>query len=160
MEQEKKLNMIGLIIRLVIIVPALIFGIMVMASGINAESPAEDIEALKNSVHFGGVFAISFIALLGCAALVLFFFVLLLVTRPMVAVKSILGIIIAAIFFFILYGIGSSDSVETLRLANNVVADQATIDFAHAGIITALVAITLSAILAVGLGFVMKLFRN
>jgi hypothetical protein len=160
MEQEKKLNTIGLIIRLVIIVPALIFGIMVMASGINAESPAEDIEALKNSLHFGGVFTISFIALLGCAALVILFFVILLITRPMVAVKSILGIILAAVFFFILYGIGSSDTTESLRLANNVAADQATINFAHAGIITALIAIVLSAVLALGLGFVMKLIRN
>jgi uncharacterized membrane protein len=160
MEHEKKLNTIGLIIRLAIIVPTLIFGLMVMASGVNAESSTEDIQALKDSLHFGGVFAISFIALLGCAALVIIFFVILLITRPATAVKSIMGIIIAAVFFFILYGIGSSDTSESLRLGGGIMADQGTIDFAHAGIMTALVAIFVSTVLALGMGFVMKLRKN
>lgn len=160
MEQEKKLNLIGLIIRIAIIAPALIFGLMVMGSGVNAESASTDIEALKESVHFNAVFGISFIALLGCAALVLIFFGILLVTRPASAVKSILGIIIATLFFFIAYGIGSTDTAESLRVDSSIMVNQATIDFATAGIWTAIVAMVIASIAALGLGFVLKLVRK
>jgi hypothetical protein len=160
MEQEKKLNLIGLIIRIAIIAPALLFGIMVMASGVNAESASVDIEALKESVHFNAVFGISFIALLGCAALVLIFFGVLLITRPASAIKSILGIIIATIFFFIAYAVGSTDTAESLRVDSSIMVNETTINFATAGIWTALVALVIATVTALGLGFVLKLVRK
>lgn len=160
MEQEKKLNLIGLIIRIAIIAPAIIFGIMVMGSGVNAESASTDIESLKESVHFNAVFGISFMALLGCAALVLIFFGISLITRPASAVKSILGIIIATIFFFILYAIGSNDTAESLRVDSTIMVTETTVNFATAGIWTALVALAIASITALGLGFVIKLVRK
>lgn len=160
MEQEKKLKLIGLIINILIIAPTLLFGILVMAAGINAESATADIEAFKDSLSFNGVFSISFIALIGCAALVILFFVLSLITRPVAAIKSILGIIIAALFFYVCYLIGTSDSAESLKIAGSISTDQSTINFAHAGIITALVAISIAALLALGMGLIMKLIRK
>jgi hypothetical protein len=151
MEQEKKLNLIGLIIRIAIIAPAIIFGIMVMGSGVNAESASTDIESLKESVHFNAVFGISFVALLGCAALI---------TRPASAVKSILGIIIATIFFFIAYAIGSTDTAESLRVDSSIMVTETTVNFATAGIWTAIVAMAIASIAALGLGFVLKLVRK
>jgi len=160
MEQEKNLNLIGLIIRIVIIAPALLFGIMVMASGVNAESAPELIAGLKESVHFNGVFLISAIALMGCAVLALVFFIVSLITQPANAVKSILGIIVATIVFFVLYGIGSTDTKESLRIDPTVMVTETAVNFATAGIWTALIALTIATIAALGLGFVLKLVRK
>ncbi len=160
MEHEKKLNIIGIIIKILIVAPALLAGLVVMSSGVNADSDKLLQAEFMDSFAFSAVVNISFITIIAAVVLVLGFFALLLATRPMTAIKSVLGIIIAGVFFFILYSIGASDTSESLRLGGNLTADQGTIDFTHAGIITALVAITICAVLALGLGFVLKLVRK
>src|SRR5690554_7740111 len=81
-DNEKKLNVLGLIIKLVIAVPALIFGFIVMTSGVNAES--KDFEKLEfmDSFAFNGVMNISLYAIAITIVLILIFFVVLLITRP------------------------------------------------------------------------------
>lgn len=160
MEHEKKLNIIGIVIRVLIIAPALIAGLIVMGSGVNADSDQVLQEAFKESVAFNAVMNISYITIIAAATLVVLFFFVFLVKRPVTAIRSILGIIIAAIFFFILYTVGTADTSESLSLSGGITVDQGVVDFTHAGIITALTAIVISAILALGLGFVLKLFRK
>ena len=157
---EKKLNVIGLIIKVLIIAPALIAGFVVMGSGVNADSEAEVKSAFMDSVSFNAVINISFITIIAAVVLVLAFFALLLATRTMDAIRSILGIILAAVVFFILYSIGTSDTSESLNLGGGLSVEQGAVDFAHAGIITALLAIVICAILALGMGYVMKLVRK
>ena len=160
MGHEKKLNIIGIIIKIIIVAPALIAGLIVMGSGVNADSDKALQEAFMDSVSFSAVMNISYITIIAAVVLVIGFFISLLVTRPMQAIKSVAGIIIAAIFFFILYSIGSSDTAESLNLSGGLTAEQSVVDFTHAGIITALTAIVICAVLALGLGFVLKLVRK
>ena len=160
MEHEKKLNIIGIIIKILIVAPVLIAGIFVMSSGVNAESSEIAQKEFMESGSFNAVINISYITIIAAVVLILGFFALLLVTRPATAIRSVLGIIIAAIFFFILYGIGTSDTGESLNLGGGLTATQKAVDFTHAGIITAITAILISAILALGLGFVLKLVRK
>jgi hypothetical protein len=157
---EKKLNLIGLIIKIAIIAPALIAGFVVMGSGVNADSDPGVRDAFMDSVSFNAVINISFITIIAAVVLVLAFFGLLLGTRPMDAIRSILGIILATVVFFILLAIGTSDTSESLNLGGGLSVEQGAVDFAHAGIITALLAITICAILALGMGYVMKLVRK
>lgn len=160
MANEKTLNLIGIIIKVVIIAPALLAGLFVMGSGVDADSAQEVKQAFMDSVSFSAVTNISFITIIAAVVLILGFFVLLLITRPMVAVRSILGIIIAGIVFFILYGIGTSETSESLQLGGGLSAEQGVVDFTHAGVITALLSITVAAVLALFLGYILKLVRR
>jgi uncharacterized membrane protein len=157
---EKKLNLIGLIIKILIIAPALIAGFVVMGSGVNADSDPEVRSAFMDSLSFNAVINISFITIIAAVILVLAFFALLVGTRPMDAIRSIMGIIVAFIVFFILLSIGTSDTSESLNLGGGLSVEQGAVDFAHAGIITALLAITICGALALFLGYVLKLVRK
>jgi hypothetical protein len=160
MDNEKKLNILGIIIKIVIIAPALIFGLLVMSSGVNADSSEEVIQKFMNGLALNGAMEISYYAIIAAIILIIIFFVVLLVTRPMQALKSISGIIIAGIVFFILYATGTNDTVESLGVTGDITASSATMDFVHAGIFTALIGMGISAVLAVFLGVFVKLFRN
>ncbi|MEX1191142.1 MAG: hypothetical protein WEA99_04150 [Brumimicrobium sp.] len=160
MVTEKKLNVLGIIIRVAIIVPLLIFGLMVMGEGVNNESAQEVQEAFKDSSSFNIVIFLAYFSLIACAALMVFFFIVMLIKRPFDAIRSILGIVIAAAFFFIVYAIGTTDSNESLKLTKDVMVEQGVIDFTHAGIITALVAIAICTVLALAMGYIVKLIRK
>ena len=160
MEKEKTLNIIGIIIKVLIIAPALIAGLVVMGSGVNADSLEVEKIEFMSSLSFNAVMNISYITIIVAVVLVLGFFGVLLATRPMTAIRSILGIIIAAIFFFIMYAIGSPETADDLNLSGDLTAEQSVVDFTHAGVITALVAITICAVLALLLGYVLKLVRK
>ena len=160
MGSEKQLNILGIIIKVIIIAPALIAGLLVMGAGVNAESPDPVQQEFMNSVSFSAVTNISFIAIIAAVVLILLFFVILLITRPGSAVKSILGIIVAAIVFFILYSAGSTDTVESLNVQGGISASESTINFTHAGIWTAIIGMVISSILALFMGFFMKLVRK
>jgi hypothetical protein len=160
MENEKKLNIIGIIIKVIIIAPALIAGLLVMGSGVNADSPVPEQQTFMDSLSFSAAMNISFITIIAAVVLILAFFVILLVSRPKTAIKSVLGIIVAALVFFILYGIGSSDTEESLQLAKGISASDATLDFTQAGIYTALLGLVVCSVLAFFMGFIVKLIRN
>lgn len=160
MEKERILNIIGVIIKILIIAPALIAGLVVMGSGVNADSVEMVKKEFMDSTSFNAVMNISYITIIVAVVLVLGFFAALLVTRPLTAIRSILGIIIAGVFFFIMYTIGSPETAADLNLSGDLTAEQSVVDFTHAGIITALVAIAICAVLALLLGFILKLVRK
>ncbi|PWH85606.1 hypothetical protein [Brumimicrobium oceani] len=160
MDNEKKLNILGLIIKVVIAVPALIFGFIVMTSGVNAESDELVKQNFMESFAFSGVTNISFYAIILAVILVLLFFVVLLVTRPVQAIKSILGIVVAAVLFFILYSMGTTDTVESLGVVGDITASEATLDFTHAGIYTAIIGLAVCSALAMFMGLIVKLIKN
>ena len=160
MDNEKKLNILGLIIKIVIAVPALIFGFIVMTSGVNAESDETVKQSFMDNFAFSGVMNISFYAIIIAVILVLLFFVVSLVTRPMQAIKSILGIVVAAVLFFILYSVGTTDTVESLGVVGDITASESTINFTHAGIYTAIIGLGVCSLLAMFMGLIVKLIRN
>lgn len=160
MDNEKKLNILGLAIKIIIAVPALIFGFITMTSGVNAESDETVKQAFMESVAFSSVMNISFYAIIITVALVLIFFIISLIMRPLQAIKSILGIIVAAVVFFILYSVGTTDTVESLGVTGDITASAATLDFTHAGIYTALIGLAVCSVLAMLMGLIVKLIRN
>ncbi|MCC5923196.1 MAG: hypothetical protein JJT77_05390 [Crocinitomicaceae bacterium] len=160
MNNEKKLNIIGLIIKIAIAAPALLTGLIVMGSGVNADSDKLEQAEFMDSFAFSAVINISYITIIAAVILVLLFFALLLISRPATAIKSVLGLVIAALFFFIAYLIGTADTVESLGVSGGVTATASELNFTHAGIITALTAIFICAILALALGPILKLIRN
>lgn len=160
MGSEKKLNILGIIIKVIIIAPALIAGLLVMGAGVNAESTDIEKQAFMDGIPFSAVMNISYIAIIAAVVLILVFFIMLLITRPGTAVKSILGIIVSAIVFFILYSIGTTDTVESLNVQSGISASESIMNFTHAGIWTALIGMAISSILALFLGIFIKLFRK
>lgn len=160
MGSQKQLNILGIIIKIIIIAPALIAGLFVMGSGVTAESPEPVKQDFMNSVSFSAVTNISFIAIIAAVILILLFFAILLATRPGTAIKSILGIIIAGVVFFILYSVGTTDTVESLDVQGGISISESAMSFVHAGIWTAIIGMVISSILALFMGFIMKLVRK
>ena len=160
MDSEKKLNIMGLIIKLIIAIPALLFGFIVMSSGVSGDSTDIAKQSLMESGSFNTVIYISLLAILLAVALILIFFVGLVISRPKEGIKSILGIIIAAILFFVLYFIGTSDTVASLNVQGDITVSESAMNFTNAGIYTTIVALTICAVLTLGMGYVMKLVKN
>src|SRR5690606_11343724 len=105
----------------------------------NAESSELEQLAFMDSFSFDAAINISIYAILITVALILFFFIVLLITRPVQALKSILGIIISVVLFFVLYLIGTTDTLESLNVVGDITAGESAINFTHAGIYTAIV---------------------
>lgn len=160
MDSEKKLNILGLIIKIGIAVPALILGFITMTAGVNAESDEVVKQNFMDNFAFSGVMNISFYAIIAAVILVLLFFVISLITRPVAAIKSILGIIVAGVLFFILYSMGTTDTVESLGVTGDITASEATLNFTHAGMYTAIIGLVICSVLAMLMGFIVKLIRN
>ena len=160
MDNEKKLSILGIIIKVIFAVPALIFAFIVMTSGVNAESPDLVKLDFMENFAFNGVINISLYAILITVILVLIFFVVLLISRPVQAIKSILGILISGLLFVILYSIGTTDTLDSLHVVGDITAGESAINFTHAGIYTALIGLAVCTILAVFMGLIVKLIRN
>lgn len=160
MNNEKKLNILGLIIKLAIVIPALIFSFFVMTSGVTGDSDKLVQDSYMNDTWFNSVIYLCLYAIGIATALILVFFISLLVTRPGEAIKSILGIIVTAIVFFILYYIGTNDTVESLRVQGDISVTKGEIDFTHAGIYTTFILLAISSLLALVMGFIMKFIKN
>lgn len=160
MDNEKKLNIIGLIIKLVIAIPALLFGIIVMTSGVNGESDATSQQTLMDSSSFNTVIYICLFAIVLAVALILIFFGGSLISRPKEGIKSILGIVVAAIVFFILYFIGTTDTVQSLHVTGNITVSKGAMNFTNAGIYTTIIGLVICSILTLAMGFIMKFVKN
>lgn len=156
----EKSNTIGMIIKAVIIVPIIIFGALVMFSGINVDtSTTAEVSEFAAGPVMSGATIFSFAAIALCAVLIVVFFVYLLITDPIRAIKSILGILVAAAIFLILYFAGTSTTPEDLNLPEAITASQKTVDFTNAGVVTAFIAIG-AALLAIVIGWLLNLVRK
>lgn len=84
---------------------------------------------------------------LGGLGIILAFFFVQMVTTTKKTAMSIVGVLAAVVVFLIFWAIGSSDTNESLMLAEKVqVEDQATIGTITAGIYTAFVGISVGAL--------------
>lgn len=160
MDNEKKLNIIGLAIKLIIAVPALILSFIVMTSNVNGDSDILLQQEFMQNPAFSGVINISIWSILIATALILIFFVFLLISRPKEAIKSILGLIVTAIIFFILYSIGTTDTVQSLNVQGDISITGGEMNFTHAGIYTTFILLTIASVLALLMGFIMRFIKN
>lgn len=159
MDNEKKLNILGLAIKLIFAIPALIASFIVMTSDVGSASDIVQKEFM-NDFWFSSAINITLFSMGVAASLILIFFIFILISQPKQAIRSILGIIVSGIVFFILYMIGTNDTLESLQIQDNIQVTQGELDFTHAGIYTALIGIAVTSFVALFMGFFMKLFRN
>lgn len=158
--ENKTNNIIGMAIKLAVIIPILILGLSVMFSGVHVEnSPQAEVLAFRDGGLLTSTTTFSFAVIAICAVLVVAFFILLLVTQPKKAIKSIFGIILVGILYVILNAIGTADTNESLRLADDVAVEKGVLDSSSAGIYTAAVTLIVG-VLAILLGPVINLLRK
>lgn len=159
MDNEKKLNILGWVIKILFAVPALLATVIVMTSDVSSASDIVQQEFM-DSFWFSSAINITIFSMAVAAILIIIFFIFLLISQPKQAIRSILGIIVSGIVFFILYLIGTNDTTSSLQIQENIQVSQGQLDFTHAGVYTALIAIGVTSFIALFMGFIMKLFRN
>lgn len=131
---------------------------ILLFSGPNADgtSVAEQ-EAFRDGWKLSGAITFTGFLMFACVALVLLFFVVQLITNPKKTIYSIIGILIAGVLYFVLSMIGSSDTQESLALADPV--SGSTISSTSAGLYTVIIGLVVS-VLAIVLGPLMGRMRK
>ena len=139
---DKKLSMIMTILKVVLVVIGVIACFLVIM-GPNADAPVKEKDAFLESGSLALAINYTLYIVLGGAAVILVFFGVQLVTTTKKTVMSIVGIIAALVVFLIFWGIGSSDTVDTLALSEKVTPEDpvSTIGTVSAGIYTAMIGI-------------------
>jgi hypothetical protein len=151
---EKKMNLIGNVIKLSLIAIGVILSLMII-SGPNVNAGKEAVETFRDGFKLSAAMNFILIILAICILVIIAFYVLLLITDFKKAIKSMIGVILFAVLYFILSMIGSSDTSETLALRNPV-AD-ATIDSTHAGLVCVIIGLGVAGVTLIW-SFVRKFF--
>lgn len=134
---SKKLTMFLTMLKIVLVAVGVLAFFMV-AFGPNMDA----LEADRDEFRDGGAmaFATSFTGIvffLG-VGLILLFFVVGLITNTKKTVKSIIGLVLALVVYLIFYMAGTSDTNESLNLAEAVQVSPGTIKATTAGLYTVL----------------------
>lgn len=151
---EKKMNLIGNVIKIGLIAIGVILSFMIIF-GPNVNAGKEAVEKFRDGMELSAAINFILIILGVCIAIIIGFYVLLLITDFKKAIKSMIGILLFAVLYFILNMIGSSDTSETLALRNPV-AD-ATIDSTHAGLVCVIIGLGVAGVTLIW-SFVRKFF--
>jgi mannitol-specific phosphotransferase system IIBC component len=151
---EKKMNLIGNVIKIGLIAIGVILSFMIIF-GPNVNAGKEVVEKFRDGFEMSAAINFMLITLGACIAIIIGFYVLLLITDFKKAIKSMIGILLFAALYFILSMIGSSDTSETLALRNPV-AD-ATIDSTHAGLVCVIIGLGVAGVTLIW-SFVRKFF--
>jgi hypothetical protein len=151
---EKKMNLIGNVIKLSLIAIGVILSLLII-SGPNVNAGKEAVETFRDGFKLSAAMNFILIILAICILIIVAFYVLLLITDFKKAIKSMIGVILFAVLYFILSMIGSSDTSETLALRNPV-AD-ATIDSTHAGLVCVIIGLGVAGVTLIW-SFVRKFF--
>ena len=112
---------------------------LLVITGPNMEATLEEQEAFREGGSLGLAINYTMLIIIASVAVVLFFFVLQLITNTKRTVMSIIGILVALVLYLIFWAIGTSDNYETLALTEDVMVEQGTIVTTTAGLYTALV---------------------
>ncbi len=113
--------------------------------GPNTDKPLEVIEEFREGATLSSAIWYFIIIFMACIGLILGFFVFQLASNPKKTLMSIIGIVVAFVLYFILWGIGTSDTRESLRLAESLgEISPGTISSTTAGIYTVLVGLGLA----------------
>lgn len=155
---SNKLNLYMNILKIVLVAAGVIFCLFLFG-GPNPESEMADQIDFRDGAELGlAVNYTGFIILAGIG-LILVFFLVQLITNPKRTVMSIIGIVAALVVYLIFTMMGTSDTNESLQLAEDVQVSQGTIVSTTAGLYTVLVAIVIAALGAIFLPLVSRL-RN
>jgi len=130
---------------------------LLIINGPNAEAPVADQLVYREGWKLGSAISYTGILLFACAAVVVLFFVVQLITNTKKTVFSIIGIIIAFVLYFIISIMGISDTNDTLALRDPV--SLSTINSTSAGLYTVIIGLVVS-ILVILLGPFMGRLRK
>jgi len=127
-------------------------------SGPNNTAELSEIESFRDGAKMTAATYFTIFVLATCVALVLFFFVMQLISNPKKTLFSIIGIVIALVLYLILYGIGTNDTADSLALTESIGdVSKGTITSTTAGLYTVLIGLVAAVIAVVATPFIGKL---
>ena len=135
--EDKKLRMIMTILKVVLVVIGVVACFMVIL-GPNGNAEVDVREEFENSFSLGLAINYTLYIILGGIAVILAFFLIQLITNTKKTALSIAGILAAGVLYLIFKLIGTTDTNESLDLAEKVQQDADVISTTTAGIYTGL----------------------
>lgn len=123
----------------------------------NVSAGTEAVESYRDGAQMSYAIWFTFALMFLLLGIVLLFFFLELISRPKKTIIAILGIFVSLITYFILMGIGTSDTTDTLLLKNPV--SQGVVDTTTAGVYTIMVGMAVG-VLVIVLGPLMGRYRK
>ena len=134
---DKKLIMIMTILKVVLVVIGVVACFMVIL-GPNGNAEVDVREEFENSFSLGLAINYTLYIILGGIAVILAFFLIQLITNTKKTALSIAGILAAGVLYLIFKLMGTTDTNESLDLAEKVQQDADVISTTTAGIYTGL----------------------
>ncbi|MDB4075795.1 MAG: hypothetical protein QNK78_05905 [Crocinitomicaceae bacterium] len=134
---DKKLRMIMTILKVVLVVIGVVACFMVIL-GPNGNAEVDVREEFENSFSLGLAINYTLYIILGGIAVILAFFLIQLITNTKKTALSIAGILAAGVLYLIFKLMGTTDTNESLDLAEKVQQDADVISTTTAGIYTGL----------------------
>ena len=134
---DKKLRMIMTILKVVLVVIGVVACFMVIL-GPNGNAEVDVREEFENSFSLGLAINYTLYIILGGIAVIFAFFLIQLITNTKKTALSIAGILAAGVLYLIFKLIGTTDTNESLDLAEKVQQDADVISTTTAGIYTGL----------------------
>lgn len=131
---------------------------LLIINGPNAEQTQMEIDTFREGASLGAAISFTGILLFACAAVVIVFFLVQLVTNTKRTVFSIIGILIALGIYLLFTLVGTSDTNDSLGLWRTPVSGS-TINSTSAGLYTVIIGLVIS-ILAIILGPIMGRMRK
>ncbi len=151
---SKKLNIFMNVLKYVLGAAGVIACIFLFF-GPNGEDTTQAQEAFRDGAAMNTAIYFSIAIILISLVLVLAFFAVQLVSNPKRTFMSIVGVVVAAVLFFIFWGIGSSDNAESIGVAREY---NSSISWISAGIYVTFFGIVIGLLAAV-MGLFMR-FRK
>jgi hypothetical protein len=142
---DKKLNMIMTVLKVVLVVIGVVACFMVIL-GPNGEAEEKVREEFMKSFSLGLAINYTLYIILGGVAVILVFFLVQLITNTKKTALSIAGILAAGVLYVIFRLVGSTDTNESLDLSEKVQQNAEVISTTTAGIYTGLVLLTIGAL--------------
>jgi hypothetical protein len=149
---EKKITLIGNVIKYVLIAVGIILCLFVIV-GPNAMSADKKlVEDFRDGAVMTSTAYFTGFVLFACAAAIVGFYIHLLITDFKRGIKSMTGIIAFGVLYFLLKVIGTSDTSATLNLKNPV--SDAVVDGTHAGLVTCIIGLAVAIVAIVAGPFI------
>lgn len=121
---------------------------LLIIGGPNAEQTVAVQEEFRDGAEMSSAINYTFVILIISFFAVVFFFLVQLLTNTKKTIMSIAGLIVAAIVYVIFWAMGSTDTNESLNLAEDVHVELSTIRHTTAGIYTIFVSLVLGALVS------------
>lgn len=144
----KKLNLYMSILKIALVAIG-VLACLFLFNGADMNSTVEDQESFRDGAKMGFSIGFTGFLLIAGVGLILLFFVMQLISNPKKTVMSIIGLIASLVLYLLLWVMGTSDSNDSLRLAEDVQVAQGTINSTSAGLYLVIILIVVAVVAAV-----------